>query len=268
MVMSEVLRFGSRGATVKRLQQALKQAGFNPGAIDGEFGSGVEQAVIAFQRSRGLLADGVAGPRTQNALGLMGDASLPDATPAMSVQVAGRMCPGAQLDNIKANLPVLLDALARHRLHDRTMVLMAVATIRAETASFLPVSEGRSKFNSSPGGHPFDLYDFRGDLGNQGPPDGERYRGRGFVQLTGRSNYAQYGRRLSPAIDLVAHPTLANASDVAADLLCLFLGDRELNIKDALMHQNFAAARRLVNGGSHGLDAFTEAFRTGDAMLP
>jgi peptidoglycan L-alanyl-D-glutamate endopeptidase CwlK len=34
------------------------------------------------------------------------------------------------------------------------------------------------------------------------------------------------------------------------------------------MHGNLAAARRLVNGGSHGLSDFTDAYRTGDALLP
>lgn len=264
----KVLRVGDRGAEVRRLQEQLLAVGFNPGALDGEFGTATEQAVMSFQLSLGLLPDGVVGPRTQSALGLTDDASLPDATAAMTVQIASRMCPGALLSNIKVHLPILLDALRRRRLHDRTMVLMAVATIRAETAGFQPISEGRSKFNTSPSGHPFDLYDHRADLGNRGPRDGDRYRGRGFIQLTGRANYMQYGPRLLPAVDLEAHPDLANDAEIAADLLCLFLGDRELLIKDALMAGNFQAARRLVNGGRHGLEAFTEAYRTGDALLP
>ncbi|HSW08567.1 peptidoglycan-binding protein [Aquabacterium sp.] len=263
-----LLRIDDQGADVALLQQQLMQLGFNPGEIDGDFGTATEQAVMAFQLSRGLLPDGIAGPRTLKALGLVADSSLPDATDAMTVQIASRMCPGALLSNIKANLPVLLQSLRDHGLHDRTMVLMAVASIRAETSGFVPISEGRSKFNSSPSGHPFDLYDHRGDLGNQGPPDGERYCGRGFIQLTGRHNYRRYGPLLQPAIDLETHPELANAADVAADLLCLFLGDRELLIKDALMAGNFQAARRLVNGGKHGLAEFTRAFQTGDALMP
>jgi len=262
------LSLGSLGPEVERLQRALKERGFSPGAIDGDFGTATEQAVRAFQlgSAGALLVDGVAGPRTLAALGLAASDRLPDATGAMSVGVASRMCPGAQLDDIKANLPVVLSSLDTHGLGDRVMVLMAVSTIRAETASFLPVSEGRSKYNTSPGGHPFDLYDHRADLGNRGEPDGERYRGRGFVQLTGRFNYRRYGERLQ--VDLEGRPELANASGPAADLLSLFLGDRELNIKDALLHGNFQAARRLVNGGNHGLDAFTAAYQTGDALLP
>ena len=265
--MTKALRLGDGGPAVRKLQQALLDHGFSPGAIDGDFGRATEHAVLNFQRSEGLLADGVAGPRTQMALGLADDNTLPNAVGGMTVQVASRMCPYAPLDNIKANLPAVLGSLEGHRLHDRTMVLMAIATIRAETASFLPISEGRSIFNSSPGGHPFDLYDKRADLGNRGQPDGERFCGRGFVQLTGRFNYERYGARLDPPIDLVAHPELANEPDVASDLLAIFLKDRELNIKDALLNGNFGAARRLVNGGVHGLDAFTDAYRTGDSLV-
>jgi putative chitinase len=147
-------------------------------------------------------------------------------------------------------------------------VLMALATIRAETEPFLPLEEGQSKFNTSPSGHPFDLYDNRKDLGNTGPPDGASFKGRGFVQLTGRSNYRHYGPLLSTPADLEAQPALAADAATAAALLALFLGDRELQIKDALLHHNMQAARRLVNGGSHGLEPFTDAYQRGDALLP
>ena len=47
------LELGSNGEKVKKLQQALLDAGFPPGAVDGEFGAGTEAAVIAYQRSQG-----------------------------------------------------------------------------------------------------------------------------------------------------------------------------------------------------------------------
>lgn len=264
----KTLRLDDCGPEVRRLQRQLLDAGFNPGEIDGEFGAGTRQALLAFQQSEGLLADGIAGPRSLRALGLVDDATLPDATALMTVQVAGRMCPGAPLSNIKRHLPILLDALRAHRLHDRTMVLMAMATIRAESAGFEPIGEGRSRYNSSPTGHPFDLYDFRADLGNGGLGDGERFRGRGFVQLTGRANYRRFGALLRPPMDLESEPDRANQPEMAADLLCLFLADRELQIKDALLSGNFQAARRLVNGGQHGLAAFTAAYQVGEQWLP
>lgn len=263
-----VLKRGMSGATVAGLQQALLDKGFDPGLIDGDFGGGTEAAVLAFQKSEGLLADGIAGPRTLHPLQLVDSPALPDATGEVSVERVSRMFPFTAICNIKAQLPFVLEALRERGLHDRPMVLMALATIRAEAEPFMPIDEGRSKFNSSPNGHPFDLYDNRRDLGNRGRPDGDRYKGRGFVQLTGRDNYRRYGPRLKTPANLEARPQLAKSSAVAADLLALFLGDRELQIKDALLHDNLMAARRLVNGGSHGLAPFTDAYRRGDALLP
>ncbi|MGY6268825.1 peptidoglycan-binding protein [Achromobacter denitrificans] len=262
------LTVGDSGPKVLRLQKALNGHGFSPGALDGEFGQGTAAAVMAFQRSANLLADGVAGPRTQTALGLMTDPALRDASGDVSVQVASQMFPQTPMANIRKNLPVVLGALVDSNLRDKPMILMALATIRAETESFRPISEGISRFNTSPRGHDFDLYDNRRDLGNRGAPDGALFCGRGFVQLTGRANYSAYGPRLSPKENLVDHPDRANDATVAAKLLALFLGDRELAIKDALLHGNFQAARRLVNNGIHGLDRFVDAYRRGDALLP
>ena len=262
------LQLHQSGPEVKALQGALRAHGFDPGAVDGQFGSGTEAALMAFQKSEGLLADGVAGPRTQSALGLVDTDVLPSALPAVTVQVVSGMFPVTPLGNIKANLPAVLQALLAGGLQDRAMVLMALSTIRAETESFTPESEGLSRYNTSPNGHPFDLYDKRKDLGNTGPPDGQRYKGRGFVQLTGRDNYARYGSQLSTPVDLLASPDLAASADTASELLVLFLRDRELQIKDALMHGNLMAARRLVNGGSNGLDRFTDAYNKGNSLLP
>jgi peptidoglycan hydrolase-like protein with peptidoglycan-binding domain len=64
------LREGSKGAAVVTLQNKLKAAGFNPGAADGSFGPKTEAAVKAFQKSRGLTADGVVGPKTWDKLGI------------------------------------------------------------------------------------------------------------------------------------------------------------------------------------------------------
>lgn len=262
------LRRGMFGDEILELQTRLKLRGFDPGDLDSQFGFGTEAAVMSFQSSEGLLADGIAGPRTLSALGIVEDDSLPESLSFISVQVVSEMFPATPVGNIKRNLPSVLDALSARGMQDKPMILMALATIRAETEPFLPLEEGHSKYNTSPNGHPFDLYDNRKDLGNQGPPDGERYRGRGFVQLTGRDNYRRYGPKLTTSSDLEAHPDLATATDIAADLLALFLGDRELQIKDALMHGNMMAARRLVNGGTHGIERFTDAFTRGNALIP
>lgn len=264
----QTLRVGSRGPLVKTLQQRLRDAGFNPGKIDGKFQSGTQAALIAFQAAHGLLTDGVAGPRTLNALGLAASPELPSVVDRFTVPVVAKMFPVTPRANITQNLPFVLDAAARARLADRIMLLMALATIRAETESFKPISEGRSRFNTSPGGAAFDLYDNRADIGNRGAPDGQRYRGRGYVQLTGRDNYSRYGRRLGMGSRLLEQPDDANDPTIAADVLMAFLGDKERAIKEAILDRNFLQARRLVNGGSHGLQRFTEAFQIGERLVP
>src|ERR1700753_44626 len=107
-------------------------------------------------------------------------------------ELVSKVFPATPIANIKANLPDILNAMAVQKC-DRALLIMALATIRAETETFTPLSEFQSRFNTPPGGAPFSLYDHRKDLGNQGPPDGQLFRGRGYVQLTGRANYATFG---------------------------------------------------------------------------
>ena len=59
-----------------------------------------------------------------------------------------QLFPVTPLANISANLPYVLAALAAAKLTDKSMLLMALATIRAETEPFLPVTEGESRFNT------------------------------------------------------------------------------------------------------------------------
>lgn len=148
--------------------------------------------------------------------------------------------PGAPRKNIETHLPVVLNALADAQLTSARLVAYALGTIAAETAAFAPVTEGRE------------------DLGNAHPGDGAKFPGRGFVQLTGRDNYRRYGERIG--VDLVAHPERAQEPVVAAQLLALFIADRAEAIEKALKAADFARARRLVNGGRHGLERFTTAY--------
>ena len=59
-----------RGDDVKQLQLALKEAGYDPGQTDGIYGKKTERAVRRFQKDHQLKVDGIAGEKTQTALGL------------------------------------------------------------------------------------------------------------------------------------------------------------------------------------------------------
>jgi len=69
------------------------------------------------------------------------------------------------------------------------------------------------------------------------------------------------GRRLEK------EPELANDAEVAARVLVAFLKDKETQIKQALVDEDLRAARKLVNGGSHGLAQFIASYRTGQRLI-
>jgi peptidoglycan hydrolase-like protein with peptidoglycan-binding domain len=268
-----LLKEGSTGDEVIQLQSKLKSLGFDIGTVDGDFGPKTTAAVVAFQQSKNLSADGVVGQQTLDALGLVFSAPTsngpgPSVTADVTPEIVSKMFPFTPINNIRTNLPFVLAALDADNLGDKEMVLMALGTIRAETGSFQPISEGISRFNTSAGGHPFNLYDNRSDLGNQGPPDGASFKGRGFVQLTGRANYTKFSAELGMGDKLVVQPDLANDPQIAAQLLALFLKDKEAAIRRALANNDLATARRLVNGGSHGLSDFSSAYHIGEGLIP
>ena len=263
-----LLRLGSASSDVTALQQRLQQLGLYSGHLDGQFGPGTEAAVTAFQQSKGLASDGIVGPSTAAALGLPSAVPSPQVVSDVTAEIVSQMFPVTPRANIEANLPFVLRALIAPALTDKPMILMSLATIRAETESFQPISEFPSQYNTSPGGHPFDLYDNRANLGNQGPPDGFQYRGRGFIQLTGRANYQVCGNAIGLGDQLVQEPELANDPDIAARLLASFLERRETQIRQALAAGDLASARRLVNGGTFGVDKFTDAYQRGLTLVP
>jgi len=67
----EMLRSGSHGDAVLALQKKLMAMGINPGPVDGAFGPKTHDAVKRYQEQKGLQVDGIAGPETFTALGMM-----------------------------------------------------------------------------------------------------------------------------------------------------------------------------------------------------
>jgi putative chitinase len=89
-------------------------------------------------------------------------------------------------------------------------------------------------------------------MGN-GPPesgDGYRYRGRGYIQITGKDGYRQTGLRAG--IDLVANPERAVATQDALRVACAFWKWKELN--PLCDQREFKEVTRRINGGLIGYD--------------
>lgn len=91
-------------------------------------------------------------------------------------------------------------------------------------------------------------YEGRADLGNTHPGDGRHYKGRGWLQLTGRANYRAAAEALG--VDLEAQPELAATPAVAARVAGWYWTTHGLN---ALADQgDFRAITRRINGGLNG----------------
>lgn len=94
-------------------------------------------------------------------------------------------------------------------------------------------------------------YEGRKDLGNTEKGDGVKFKGRGFVQLTGRRNYQDWSRRLGR--DLLKEPTLVERPDIAARILVegMMLGTfTGKKLSDTINEKGFdyRNSRRIING--------------------
>ena len=92
-------------------------------------------------------------------------------------------------------------------------------------------------------------YEGRADLGNTQSGDGTRYKGRGYIQVTGRYNYAEAGQALG--LDLINNPGLAAQPENAARIAAWYWTSRDIN--EAANSGDFIQVTRLINGGTNGL---------------
>lgn len=121
----------------------------------------------------------------------------------------------------------------------------ALSTICIETAwTFQPITEYGDKSY-------FNKYDGRKTLGNTAKGDGYKYRGRGYIQLTGKANYKKFAEILQ--LDLVAKPDLAIEPSTAFLIMTIgmfrgsftgFAFRHDINFKET----NYKKARRIING--------------------
>jgi peptidoglycan hydrolase-like protein with peptidoglycan-binding domain len=102
---------GSNGPEVAAIQKKLGEVGFATGETDGKFGKGTQDAVMSFQKSKSLPADGIIGPKTVSALGLTLTSSSAAAPAAAAAPASGGRGGAA---TVKDNVAIASDPWLLH----------------------------------------------------------------------------------------------------------------------------------------------------------
>ena len=157
--------------------------------------------------------------------------------------------PYGPLQNVQNNWPLVETMLDGRGIYSPMCAVAAISTIAVETGTFCPIKER--------GGPAYltNLYENRKDLGNDQPGDGVKFRGRGYIQVTGRADYAHFGSECE--VDLISNPDLALDPSVSAAILALYFEERQIG--DYADQQNWEMVRRRVNGGLTGWPRFIDA---------
>lgn len=115
-------------------------------------------------------------------------------------------------------------------------------------------------------------YEGRSDLGNTQRGDGVRFKGRGFIQITGRYNYRRAGQAIHE--DLEGNPERAEQPEIAAKVAVWYWNSRNLSsyARGGVTAGEFRAVTRAINGGYYGLADRLARWRRiralGDAIIP
>lgn len=221
------LKQGSKGPDVTDLQKKLKALGFDPKGVDGKFGPGTTAAVIAFQESKGLEADGTVGPATLAALQLT-DGPNAESSSSVAIDAGGALNLGGLAGHVPASVIAQIPETAlKFGITTNLRLAHFLAQCALESTGFTATVENLDystpqrilkvfgthfhgidpvPFVHNPqklGNH---VYANRNGNGNEASGDGFKFRGRGYIQLTGRNNYTSFSKFVGE--DCVANPDL------------------------------------------------------------
>jgi predicted chitinase len=174
---------------------------------------------------------------------------LTTVTQRVTVDLLASVFPARARANIERGAPFLQAALQEFQVADPRFAAAIIATIAVETPNFEAYEEPESQAAR---------YD--GRLGNTQPGDGVRFRGRGYLGLTGRANYALMSQRLGLGTRLLEFPEDAKSPEVAARVLVAWLVDRQDRMMPGLASGDLAPVRRIVSGGTRDLERFKAAY--------
>lgn len=257
-----ILKKGSTGELVKKLQEALKIK------ADGNFGPGTETALKNWQAANGLVPDGAAGSATLVKIGVSVD------VPVVQVANAG----GLNISKLKGHIPDAVlaqipDTATRFNITTNLRLAHFLAQCGHESGGFKKVNENlnyskdglRKLFSKyfptnalavayarQPEKIANRVYSSRMGNGNEASGDGWKFRGRGYIQLTGKENYFKFDKTVNE--DILASPDLVANNYPLASAAFFFNSNNLWSLCDrGATDADVIAVTKRVNGGTNGL---------------
>ncbi len=112
-------------------------------------------------------------------------------------------------------------------------------------------------------------YEGRTDLGNTQKGDGEKFKGRGIFQITGRDNYARISQKMFGDDTLVKNPELLEKPEYAVQSAMIFWNEKNLNkLADKGTVASFNGITKVINGGINGLEDRKAYYEKAKAIYP
>ncbi len=264
-----ILKLGSEGEDVKKLQEKL---GVDP---VGKFGPKTDAAVKAWQAANGLAADGVVGPATWAKL--MGESTTSAPTvitePAPVASVGG-----LKLEKLRGHVPDAViaqipDTAAKFGINTPLRLAHFLAQCGHESGGFKVVNENLNysakglngifkkyfptlqlaeAYQRNPQKIANKVYSSRMGNGSEASGDGYKFRGRGYIQLTGRDNYTAFGKAINE--DIPNNPDLVATKYPLASAAWFFTKNGLHKMADqGATDQVVTQITKRVNGGTIGL---------------
>lgn len=234
----ETIKKGSQGPAVEKLQELL---GMSERSC--VFCAATEAALVEYQATHGLSPDGICGPKSWASLLTSTSESKP-ATIGLSLYQLGQIMPTARTSGRAAKyIDALNEVMAKYKINTPLRMAHFLAQVAHES--------GELRYNEElASGAAYDTGKKAIALGNtpQADGDGQRYKGRGLIQLTGRANYAAFAK--ATGCDCVNHPELVAQIPWCVETAGWYWNSR--NINAAADIDAFVTVTRLINGGTNG----------------
>jgi putative chitinase len=266
-----LLKKGDNNDNVKLLQTKL---GIDP---IGNFGPKTEDAVKAFQLKNGLTPDGIVGPGTWAKIMNTGS-STPTPTPQPIVSTPAPQVAGLKLDKLKGHVPqVVIDSIpevaSKFGINTPLRVAHFLAQCGHESGGFrltqenlnysakglngifrkyFPTEAAAASYARNPQKIANKVYGNRMGNGPESSGEGYKFRGRGYIQLTGKENYTAFGKSIG--VDIPSNPDSVASTYALASAAWFFSKNGLHKIADeGASDLVVTKITKRVNGGTIGL---------------